>query len=88
MGGAAGLDGASDEDIGAADTAGPADADAGAGDDVVAAASSCAAPDEPAVVDEQPAIAAVASTTPTVSSVKRALMTCLDPGSRGAIHLV
>ena len=42
--------------------------------DAEAVASSCTAPDEPAV-DEHPAIAAVASTSPTVSVLKRVLIT-------------
>ena len=49
--------------VGAADE----DADDAAG----AVASSCIAPDEPAVVDEHPAITAVASASPTVSSLIR-----------------
>ena len=50
------------------------DAAADADDDVGAVASFCTAPDEPAVVDEHPAIAAVASTSPTVSSFMRVLI--------------
>jgi hypothetical protein len=46
---------------------GTADEDADAG----AVASSCIAPDEPAVVDEHPAITAAASASPTVSILMR-----------------
>ena len=42
-----------------------------ADDDAEALASSCTAPNEPAVVDEHPAIAAVTSANPTVSSFRR-----------------
>ena len=53
---------------GSGDGAGPVEA--ADDDDAAEEASSCTAPDEP-VVDEHPAIAAVASTSPTVSSFKR-----------------
>jgi hypothetical protein len=41
-------------------------------------ASFCIAPDEPAVVDEHPATAAVTSTTPTVSSFMRVIIAVPD----------
>ena len=53
--------------VGAADE----DADDAADDAAGAVASSCIAPDEPAVVDEHPAITAVASASPTVSILMR-----------------
>ncbi len=55
---------------GSGDGAGSVDAAA----DADAVASSCTAPDEPVVVDEHPAIAAVTSTNPTVSSFKGVLI--------------
>ena len=60
------------------------DAAADADDDAGAVAAFCTAPDEP-VVDEHPAIAAVASTSPTVSSFMRVLIASLDPWSSGAL---
>ena len=60
----AGAVGAADEDADdAADDAAPVDSEA--------VASSCIAPDEPAVVDEHPAITAAASASPTVSILMR-----------------
>ncbi len=53
---------------GSGDGAGPVEA---ADDDAEALASSCTAPNEPAVVDEHPAIAAVTSANPTVSGFRR-----------------
>ena len=64
------------------------DAAADAADDAEAVASFCTAPDEPAVVDEHPAIAAVASTTPMVSVLKRVLIASSIRGVRDAIHPV
>ena len=55
---------------GSGDGAGAVEA---ADDDAEEVAAFCTAPDEPAVVDEHPAIAAVASTNPTVSSFSRVL---------------
>jgi hypothetical protein len=63
------------------------DAAADAADDAEAVAAFCTAPDEP-VVDEHPAIAAVASTTPMVSVLKRVLIASSIRGVRDAIHPV
>jgi hypothetical protein len=62
---------------GSGDGAGAVDAadDAGDGGKV---ASFCIAPDEPAVVDEHPATAAVTSTKPTVSSFMRVVIAVPD----------
>ena len=51
--------------------------------DAEAVTSFCIAPDDPVVVDEHPAIAAVASTIPMVSVLKRVLIPSLDPWSQG-----
>ena len=52
-----------------------------AADDAVGAkvTSFCIAADDPVVVDEHPATAAVTSTKPTVSSFNRVLIAYLDP---------
>ena len=53
---------------GSGDGAGAVEAaDDAAAEDAEAVAAFCTAPDEPAVVDEHPAIAAVASTSPAVA---------------------
>jgi hypothetical protein len=46
----------------------------GAPDEGADVASSCAAPEDPTVVDEHPATDAVTSTNPTVSSFRRVLI--------------
>ena len=51
--------------------------------DAEAVTSFCIAPDDPVVVDEHPAIAAVASTAAMVSVSKRVLIPSLDPWSQG-----
>ena len=67
---------------GSAEEVGPVEAAADAAADAEAVAAFCTAPDEP-VVDEHPAIAAVASTSPTVSVLKRVLIASLDPWGQG-----
>ena len=67
---------------GSGDGAGAVEAADDDADDAEAVALFCTAPDEP-VVDEHPAIAAVASTSPTVSSFMRVLIASLDPWSQG-----
>jgi hypothetical protein len=67
--------------IGSGEEVGTADDDAGA--DAANSTSSCVAPADPPVVDEHPAIAAVASTSPTVSVLKGVLIASLDPWVQG-----
>ena len=68
---------------GSAEEVGPVEAAADAAADAEAVAAFCTAPDEPAVVDEHPAIAAVASTSPMVSVLKGVLIASLDPWGQG-----
>ena len=84
VGDATGLAGASvGAAVGVTGSGGGTGAVEAADDDAEAVAASCTAPDESAVVDEHPAIAAVARTSPTVSSFMRVLMASLDPWSQG-----
>ena len=61
--------------VGVAGSGDGAGAVGAADEDAEAVASSCIAPDEPAVVDEHPAITAAASASPTVSSLMRVPIT-------------